>query len=107
MSNKCANTLFEMLRFNESIIHLEFGSTLGSYPNRIGKEVCEKLGTVFETGVTLLQYLSLAGTSICAEDLLRITESICKSNYKFLHTLDISNNRLAGVAAGNAIASLL
>lgn len=69
MSNKCANTLYEMLRFNESIIHFEFGSTVGSHPNRLGKEVCEKLGKVFETGVTLLQFLSLAGTSICAEDL--------------------------------------
>ena len=58
-----------MLRFNESIIHFEFGSTVGGHPNRLGKEVCEKLGKVFETGVTLLQYLSLAGTSICAEDL--------------------------------------
>jgi hypothetical protein len=96
-----------MLRFNESIIHLEFGSTVGSHPNRLGNEVCEKIGKVFETGVTLLQFLSLSGTSICAEDLQKISDSICKSNYKYLHTLDISNNRLTGVAAGNAIASLL
>lgn len=96
-----------MLRFNESIIHLDLGSTVGSHPNRLGNEVCEKIGKVFETGVTLLQYLSLAGTSICAEDLQKISDSICKSNYKFLHTLDVSNNRLTGIPAGNAIASLL
>jgi hypothetical protein len=39
--------------------------------------------------------------------LQKISDSICKSNFKFLHTLDVSNNRLAGVPAGNAIASLL
>ena len=40
ISNRCASSLYEMLRFNESIVHLDIGSTVGSHPNRIGKEVC-------------------------------------------------------------------
>lgn len=51
---KCANTIFEMLRFNESIIHIELGSTVGGHPNRFGKEVCVKMSKVFEAGVSLL-----------------------------------------------------
>ena len=94
ISNRCANSIYEMLSFNESIVHLNLGSTVGSHPNRIGREVCEKLGKVFEGNVTLLQVLNLSGTSIAAEDLQKLVDSICKSNFKFLHTLDISNNRL-------------
>jgi hypothetical protein len=93
-----------MLRYNESILYLEMGSSVGGNPNRFGREVCLKLGKVFEGGVTLIQHLSLSGTSICAEDLQKIVDSLVKSNYRYLHTLDVSNNRLEGVQAGQAIA---
>jgi len=37
-----------LLRWGESIINLNLGSQVGSNPNRLGKESCEKLGKAFE-----------------------------------------------------------
>jgi hypothetical protein len=37
LSKKCAHQLYEMLRFNESVVQLEIGSVVGANPNRLGR----------------------------------------------------------------------
>ena len=54
LSNKCAVAIFEMLRFNESIVHIDLGSSIGAHPNRFGFEFSQKLAVVFETGYSLI-----------------------------------------------------
>ena len=92
-----------MLRFNESIIHLDLGSTLGAHPNRFGTEFCHKLADVFETGKSLIQVLNLSNTSISGSDLQLIVDSIIRGQYKYLTSLDVSNNRISGSIGSSAI----
>lgn len=47
LTRDCAQALYQMLRLTENIIHLEIGSTLGSFPNRLGREVWLQIGKIF------------------------------------------------------------
>ncbi len=51
--------------------------------------------------------MNLSGTSLGSEDLQKFAELLKKGDYRFLQNLDVSNNRLHGVIAGQAVKSLL
>ena len=40
-----------MLRMSENLIHLELGSIIGSYPNRLGREAWTYLSKLFVESV--------------------------------------------------------
>lgn len=96
-----------MLRFNQTVVYLDLGSSIGSCPNRFGNDWCSALGKVFQQGNCLIQTLKLQNTSLSNEDFQRIVDGITQSNFKYLHTLDVSNNRIIGTIAGQLIAQLL
>lgn len=78
---------------------------MGGYPNRFGKDVCSSLARSFEepSQGCMIQYLNLNSVSLGTEDLGRIVDGIIKGEYKFIETLELSNNRLQGVECGKVI----
>lgn len=44
---------------------------------------------------------------MASEDLQTIVDHVVNSNYAFLNSLDVSNNRIQGVEGGKAIANLI
>jgi Ran GTPase-activating protein (RanGAP) involved in mRNA processing and transport len=108
LTRECAQALYQMLRLTESIVHLEIGSTLGSFQNRLGREVWLQFSKIFyQKPQPLLQILNISGVSLSSQDLQTFANAIVQSNYCFLEQLDISNNRIQGVSGGQAIATLL
>lgn len=51
--------------------------------------------------------MNISGTALASEDLLKFAELLKKGDYRYLQELDVSNNRLQGVTAGQAINMLL
>lgn len=96
-----------MLHMSETLIHVELGSVVGGNPNRLGREVWLQLGRVFMSPAPLLQILNLSGTFLGTDDFQKLVECLRQSKYRYLQSLDLSNNRLSGNQAGLVVAQLI
>lgn len=92
---KSGYTMFEVLSSNNSIYNLNIGSFSGAQRNRLGKEGAMAIAAGFRSSNCLIQLLFMKSVSLSNSELEVIADSL--EYYPYLHSLDISENRLEGM----------